>query len=121
MEYRMSWKIGHWEGSHYISKGTRGYWSKYGGGRQVEDLQEHNWVCQSCKEEQFNVLPSYRILFDGENNETARVCVLCKHKSVVTKTIIFLDLIDIIRIPDYLKHYRWAGSLANLLTLPLNL
>jgi len=117
----MKWKLGYWKGSHYISKGTRGYWSKYGGGRQIEDTQNNAWVCQSCKEEQWPILPSYRMLFDNDTNETVRVCSLCKNKSVVTKTIIFVDLIDIIRIPDYLKSYRWAGSLANLLTLPINL
>jgi len=105
------WKLGHWDKGHYVTSGTRGYWSKYGGGEKWREFEEEGWYCQSCNRKQFAVLPSYRIPLDSR--EEARVCVFCKHLSLVNSMIVFADLVSLIRPSGF------TNAIANLLSLPL--
>lgn len=107
---KKKWNLGHWEGGHYVSKGKRGYWSKYGGGDSWREPQEVEWYCQSCNQLQPGVMPSYKIAMD--DGEYVRVCPMCKHISLVERLEQIYDLITLVR--------PFGGTIANLLSLPLN-
>ncbi len=77
---------GYWKGSHYISRGVTGHWSKYGGTiREVVITQfgvvgvEDEWACQSCGLLQPKDLSPYLYKHpDAEaQSERLRVCAVC--------------------------------------------
>jgi hypothetical protein len=106
---KKDWKMGHWEGSHYIPKGNRGYHSKYGGGKRWKEPDDNEWYCQSCNQPQLGIMPSYSVRLNDE--ESVRVCPMCKHISLVKEIIYYTELVNIIR--------PFGNAIANLLSLPL--
>lgn len=104
---------GHWEKGHYIAKSNTGYWSKWGGGRYVEDISLPEWKCQSCGETQVNVLPSYT--FEYPTGEFIKVCVMCRYMVVRYQIANLFDLVDKVRGTGIFD------TIANLMTLPLRL
>lgn len=72
-------KRGYWQGSHYISTGFTGHWTKWGGA--VKDVVQENlseeWYCQSCGELQPAILTPLKYEFPV--NEFIRVCSYCFH------------------------------------------
>lgn len=77
---------GYWKGSHYISKGMTGHWSKYGGViREVVITQygvvgvDSEWACQSCGVMQPVDLTPYLWKHPDAEAETERlrVCAKC--------------------------------------------
>lgn len=111
---KKSWNYGHWEKGHYISVGKRGYWSKYGGGKERKIEEEYNWFCQTCKREQLSILPSYKIPLDDLGIENARVCTLCKYASLLHDVFLLHELLKLVR-----PFGNIGSDIANLLTLPL--
>ena len=110
---KTNWNMGHWEGGRYISSGKRGYWSKYGGGKQYKEPEEITWYCQSCQEIQPAVMHSYSIPFGGEVEENTRVCAICKHIAIRRKTVIYIELRKLVS-----PFQNLTSALANLLSLP---
>lgn len=104
--------MGHWEKGHYVTTGKRGFWSKYGGGEKWKEPAETKWHCQSCGEERYAFMPSYKIPLD--NTEFARICSLCKHLAVIREILVFHELLSLMK--PFGKH---SNAIANLLTIPL--
>lgn len=77
-----------------ISKEMKG-WTKWGGPRHGYETQEEEWYCQSCKEVQPDVFPSY--LIDIQNGDLARICSKCYFQSIINQINNIFDLIRITR------------------------
>ena len=67
---------GYWEKSRYISRGSTGHWSKWGGSRMdlVQELT-NIWHCQSCRSPQPRDLTPYK--YEYPQGEYLRVCGPC--------------------------------------------
>lgn len=104
---------GHWESGHYISVSTKGHWSKWGGGRYGNQVEELNgeWTCQACREKQFDFLPYF--LVEYPIGEYVKVCGMCHYVVLRYRLQSFLQLIERVRKTNLLS------IIANLLTLPL--
>lgn len=68
---------GFWKGSHYVSQGATGHWSKWGGGKKSakQERPQEFWYCSSCAEQQHESMPRYDYKI-GEN-EYVKVCSKC--------------------------------------------
>lgn len=76
-------KKGYWDKSHYVSQGTTGYWTKYGGARNTVLQEELDpiWYCQSCgKPQPIDLKPYKKEILVGE---FIRVCALCINDNTV--------------------------------------
>ena len=98
---------GYWKKSTYIKRGTRGYWSKWGGGVRLNE-GTNEWMCQSCGRSMW-LLPFFE--FDIKGDAKLKLCSMCFHLSVINTVTDFDTLITITRVPDHLKTF------ANLATL----
>lgn len=91
---------GYWSGSHYITQGERGYWTKWGKIRnRLNDDLVADWVCQTCAVQQFKILTPFLLPFD-DSVEKVKICARCRWKSNVWKRPTFALLIEVIRKPD---------------------
>lgn len=70
---------GYWQGSHYISRGRTGHWSKWGGPRKdlIQEEVTNTWYCQSCRKEQKKEFMVYQFEFPLGGKEYIRVCHDC--------------------------------------------
>lgn len=102
---------GYYVKSHYVSKSNTGYWSKYGGGRYVEETHLPIWFCQSCNLPQVNVLPSY--LFEYPTGEYIKICTLCRHITIRYH----LQTID--ELLEKTRDSELTRNIANLITMSI--
>lgn len=68
---------GYWKGSHYISRGMTGHWSKWGGANKdvIQENLSKEWACQSCGDIQPYALTPYK--YEYPKGEYIRVCWIC--------------------------------------------
>lgn len=113
----LKYKKGYWKGSHYITQGRKGYWSKYGRStNEIESSTPREWICQSCAVPQFSILPQFLLSLEDDTWERVKVCTLCAWRSKVWNRPLFYELIEVIRIPSILTF-----EVETLLTLPRKL
>lgn len=68
---------GYWKKSSYVSRGSTGHWTKWGGARQdlIQSELAEIWMCQSCGRQQPKELTPYR--YEYPTKEYLRVCAIC--------------------------------------------
>lgn len=64
-----------------LSKIATGGWSKWGGARMSLKmlLNDKEWYCQACQEEQTKNMPSYLLPMFVSGGDYAKICANCKN------------------------------------------